>query len=140
MLERPKASDDLHRSSSIARLHTASRRFGWLADRWASSPTGSSSSSARARPRVLRHCRALVVATRGFCWRHRPPGRYPFNAGHFTAPGALSHGSSTCLACPCLPLDRESPWGRVQAPPPLSVYKKMAKLPLERFRFIFRHS
>ena len=48
----------------------------------------------------LRHCRAAGASPGGFPVRHCPPGRYSFNARHLTAPGALSHGFSTCLAWP----------------------------------------
>ena len=44
-----------------------------------------------------------------FLVRHRPPGRFPLNASHLTAPGVLSHGSPTCLPFPRLGLDRELP-------------------------------
>ena len=77
-----------------------------------------------------------------FAWRlpraSPSTGALPIKAGHITAPGALSHGSSTCLACPCAGLDRELPRSRFRPPPLFSVYKKPKSPQLQFKRLLWK--
>ena len=80
-----------------------------VADWWASSPEASSSSSS-ARARVCFAIPGRAGASPGaFPGRRCPPGRFPLNASHFTAPGVPTCGRPSGSGFPRLSLDREPP-------------------------------